>query len=553
MKRKTFFNFAIGRIIAGLLIGTVVFGITISILRNDYDTSINDGYLKFGERFEELVERYEDGTIDETFIDIYTNLYYADYLKIAKVNDDGSFEIIAEKDCDVLPLRLDIHNWIYVTDNEELLAIGSKTVTLNGHDWTIEYKKCDELLNLDYDFKEPMVNSWTMTSMSDAYSYSNGIYMNVSELSGMMNFATPVITSYYIDGDTFHAGKIAEMNGLEMEVPSGRKWDFTDSSKEDLYITSEGEIATGIFVLKPYADSAEFLDKNSDIFLIRNTSELEKIIWEEDNRFVTNTDDRQSYDNVMIKDGIYTQGSLTIFKYNGQTYMIEYVMSSVTYDEYFRPVLIIFAIFLLILCIGIPCILAVRPYLQYKKAYENNIFKNNLIDSLAHNIKTPLQIIGGCAENLKDVSGIEDKDRYADRILQKTSEMNSDIESILATADKSDRKFSKTSIRTCIEEVAQKAGATINITGDASIKMDRDYFKTALFCLIDNAAKYKSEGSGIEAVISPKSITIRNKTAAGKFTPGFGIAIAGRIIEQHGLKLVTNLKDGVFEAVISKK
>jgi hypothetical protein len=131
--------------------------------------------------------------------------------------------------------------------------------------------------------------------------------------------------------------------------------------------------------------------------------------------------------------------------------------------------------------------------------------------------------------------------------------MNSDIESILATADKSDRKFSKTSIRTCIEEVAQKAGATVNITGDASIKMDRDYFKTALFCLIDNAAKYKSEGSGIEAVISPKSITIRNKTAAGKFTPGFGIAIAGRIIEQHGLKLVTNLKDGVFEAVISKK
>ena len=553
MKRKTFFNFAIGRIIAGLLIGTVIFGITISMLRNDYDTSINDGFLKFGERFEELVERYEDGTIDETFIDIYTNLYYADYLKIAKVNDDGSFEIIAEKDCDVLPLRLDIHNWIYVTDNEELLAIGSKTVTLNGHDWTIEYKKCDELLNLDYDFKEPMVNSWTMTSMSDAYSYSNGIYMNVSELSGMMNFATPVITSYYIDGDTFHVGKMAEMNGLEMEVPGGRKWDFTDSSKEDLYITLEGEIATGIFVLKPYADSAEFLDKNSDIFLIRNTSELEKIIWEEDNRFVTNTDDRQSYDNVMIKDGIYTQGSLTIFKYNGQTYMIEYVMSSVTYDEYFRPVLIIFAIFLLILCIGIPCILAVRPYLQYKKAYENNIFKNNLIDSLAHNIKTPLQIIGGCAENLKDVSGIEDKDRYADRILQKTSEMNSDIESILATADKSDRKFSKTSIRTCIEEVAQKAGTTINITGDASIKMDRDYFKTALFCLIDNAAKYKSEGSGIEAVISPKSITIRNKTAAGKFTPGFGIAIAGRIIEQHGLKLATTLKDGTFEARISKK
>ena len=254
----------------------------------------------------------------------------------------------------------------------------------------------------------------------------------------------------------------------------------------------------------------------------------------------------------MIENGIYTQGAVNVFELNGTTYMIEYVMTSVRYTEYFRTVIIIFAIFLLILCIGIPCIAAIKPYSDYKKAYENNIFKNNLIDSLAHNIKTPLQIIGGYAENLKDVTGA-DKDHYADRILEKTSEMNSDIEQILMTADKSDRKLSKTSIRTCLEEAAQKAGAGIDITGDASIRMDKDYFKTALICLIDNAAKYKSEGSAIEASVSPKCITIRNRTAADRFTPGFGITIAGRIIEQHGLKLTTTLNSGTFEARISKK
>lgn len=82
---------------------------------------------------------------------------------------------------------------------------------------------------------------------------------------------------------------------------------------------------------------------------------------------------------------------------------------------------------------------------------------------------------------------------------------------------------------------------------------ERDYFNTALFCLVDNAVKYGNKDAKIEAAITSKSITIRNKTTAGKFTPGTGIAIAGRIFEQHRLKLTTDLKDGVFEARITKK
>ena len=36
-------------------------------------------------------------------------------------------------------------------------------------------------------------------------------------------------------------------------------------------------------------------------------------------------------------------------------------------------------------------------------------------------------------------------------------------------------------------------------------------------------------------------------------TPGTGIAIAGRIIEQHGLRLKTKLEGGAFEAKLTKK
>jgi K+-sensing histidine kinase KdpD len=211
------------------------------------------------------------------------------------------------------------------------------------------------------------------------------------------------------------------------------------------------------------------------------------------------------------------------------------------------------AVTLLIICVAAALILAAFPYSKYKKAYENNNFKNNLIDSLAHNMKTPLQILGGYAENLKDVEEGEEKDRYADQILAKTAEMNKDIEAILKTAEKSDRKFAKASVKACIEDVAAKLGADIDIKGDTEIKMDKEYFKTALSCLIDNANKYKASDSKIDVAITGKDFTITNKTDSGKFTPGTGIAIAGRILEQHKLYLETTLKDGVFEVRISKK
>jgi K+-sensing histidine kinase KdpD len=211
------------------------------------------------------------------------------------------------------------------------------------------------------------------------------------------------------------------------------------------------------------------------------------------------------------------------------------------------------AIFLVLAALVISLLASIKPYAQYKKAYENNIFKNNLIDSLAHNMKTPLQILGGYAENLKDVTSDAEKDRYADQILAKTNEMNKDIEAILKTAEKTDRKFTKASVRTCLGEVAEKLGVDIQLKGDMQLKMDKDYFETALYCLLDNASKYKKSDSKIEVDITSKAVTIRNQTGKEKFTPGTGIAIAGRILEQHKLQLCTVLKDGVFEAKFGKK
>jgi K+-sensing histidine kinase KdpD len=130
--------------------------------------------------------------------------------------------------------------------------------------------------------------------------------------------------------------------------------------------------------------------------------------------------------------------------------------------------------------------------------------------------------------------------------------MNADIEAILKTAENNNPVLKNGSVREVFEEAAEKTGTEIEINGDKMIPMDREYFCQAVLCLLDNAAKYKTEDSKTVVKISPKDIVISNRTGKDKFTPGTGIAIAERILEHHKLKLKTELKDGVFEARISK-
>ncbi len=553
MKRKTYFSFAAGRVIAGLIVAGMVFAGLSFYLHSVYDQSLFDGFTSIGEKYRDMTESYADGKFGDVFIDIFTDLYCSDYIKIAEVNEDGSFETVYETDYRVCPLEKGIREWFYITDDEELLALGDRTDVINDNDWTIHYVKSSEIGSIDFDYDPYLGNSWNETALSDAYSYSNGFYRAASEFGSLFQYRLPSVETYYVEGNTLHIGKVIEVDGYGTGFLGSRSKDFTDPSKADLYINQDGDIVQmmDIYRLTPRPD--RFLEQHSDIFLAKNTSELFRLKAEEDDRVWSDTEDYHKYKASLRDNGLFVQGQLEIFEHNGKQYMLEYVITALPYTEYFKPVLIFLAVILFILGAGIPLLLAIRPYHQYKKAYESNIFKNNLIDALAHNMKTPLQILGGYAENLKDVEDSAEKNRYAERILTKTSEMNRDIEGILRSAEKSDISLTKTPVRACIEEAASKAGAEVGIKGDGVIKADREYFNMALFNLIDNAAKYKTAGSKIEAVITKNGITITNKTGADKFTPGTGLAIAGRILEQQKLYLGTSLKDGVFEARIGKK
>ncbi len=260
----------------------------------------------------------------------------------------------------------------------------------------------------------------------------------------------------------------------------------------------------------------------------------------------------RTYTSTLDDEGRLTFGGVRIYETGGHRYLIESVITAQSFTGYFMPFIIIYAFILLLIFIGIPMLAAARPYRQYKRAYENNLFKNNLIDSLAHNIKTPLQILGGYAENLKDVDDPASKDHYADRILEKTAEMNKDIEAILKTAERTTPELKNCSVKEIIAEAAGKIGGEFDITGDAQMPADKEYFAQAVYALLDNAARYKTSGS-VQVKVDKNAVVITNKTDKDNFTPGTGLAIAGRILEQNKMNLTTAIKGGVFEARISRK
>ena len=558
MKRKSYFSFLIGRLLIGIVIGAVIFALFKSYLHLSYDDSLEKGQDFIFEKYEELLKKYDEGELDETFIDIFCNLYTADYIKFAKVNEDGSFDTVFETDYNSVPLEKNSREWICLTDDEELLAKGKSTVTIND-DWTIYYKTCDEIGSLNYNDRNRnyyVGNSWNAAELSN-YGRGQALFVACIISSGVLQYRIPVIETYYEDQNTFHIGKVHLEDYDYRRYSSDQSWDFTDPSKADLYSTNiynENTDFGDMYRLVLRCDRPDaFFGQNGDIFLANSMSDLEKFDRETDGRI------RKQYGEIfsaragMRNNGYYTMGRLAVIEINGQKYLVESVSTTLNYKDYFKPVFLIAGLVLLVFSVGIPCLTAVRPYSEYKKAYENNRFKNSLIDSLAHNLKTPLQILGGYAENLKDVSDAAEKDHYADQILAKTQEMNADIESILKAADKTSIILTRTSARKIFEEAAKKAGTDIDIKGDREIKADRDYFLSAAFNLIDNAAKYKTGDSGIEVSILPKDIIVRNRTDKDKFTPGTGLAIAGRIIEQHDLRLRTKLADGVFEAKITRR
>ena len=251
----------------------------------------------------------------------------------------------------------------------------------------------------------------------------------------------------------------------------------------------------------------------------------------------------------------YQNSSYLYDEYRGCIYiddrMFEYdlIVNHYGFQDVFAVPIICAFIVILLLCLTVSCFIGLRKYHKYQAEMNNIRFRNGLIDALAHNLKTPMQIITVNAENLKDNPSGEKRNKYTSNILSGAKLMDNMIVSISEAAERLPVE-SLFGVKDAVMEAADKLGVKPEISDDTKIKADREYFIQAVYNLIDNAAQYGLEGFPIKVEIKSGKMIISNHTESAKFTPGTGLAIADRFLSRCGMLLSLELEDGVFKAVI---
>ncbi len=223
-------------------------------------------------------------------------------------------------------------------------------------------------------------------------------------------------------------------------------------------------------------------------------------------------------------------------------------------------------------------VLAYSNYNTYKKKETMNKQHRELTSALAHDLKTPLAIISGYSENLKENIHSEKREYYASKIQDKAVYMDGIIKEMLELSrletgnvklnkeELSLNELSQSAYNRYIEVINEK-NIHFSIEGDSIILGDRNLILKVIDNFIINAISFTPENGRIEIEISDKVYGIYN---SGSHIPeekiddiwtaytkgddsrsisqgtGLGLYIAGEILKLHKLVYgARNTGDGV--------
>ncbi len=260
------------------------------------------------------------------------------------------------------------------------------------------------------------------------------------------------------------------------------------------------------------------------------------------------------------------------------------LLSVAYYDvvEVYGGLLVWIAIVVLLISVLIAYLLARVSYARMQARYDVEDYRRNLMNTMAHDLKSPLMSISGYAENLRDNLHSEKQEYYSEAILNNVQYMNGIIESVLSLskAESGNVVLKKEALNVAEklqkliraqENRLQERGLNVEVTGELVLEADKVLFGQVLHNLLDNAVKYASNNGVIRVMISAEQISFQNPCEAdlsavadalcepfvvgdvnrgGRKGSGLGLAIAKNICELHGFELKLICEKGSFEARI---
>lgn len=282
-----------------------------------------------------------------------------------------------------------------------------------------------------------------------------------------------------------------------------------------------------------------------------------------------NVYDFYSINNELNENKYGAKGCVSVTRIN--------VMNKYAVIKYWLIIAIVFIISTLI-----ALVICIIRNAKNKAQYAFEDYQRALTNNLAHDLKTPLAVIGGYAENLMEMrressdekelrylSSIMDNVAYTDDIIRKTLKLSETEQTkkldktkvdIKALAEKCAEKY-----RTALEE----RGLGLGITGEGTVNANEDSLSLAIDNLISNAVKYTRDDGAIRINVSNKEFVIVNEVAenvdtkelkmpfvkgdkarSDKSSSGLGLSIAEAAAVQNGFTLKLSCKDKKFTAEI---
>ena len=248
----------------------------------------------------------------------------------------------------------------------------------------------------------------------------------------------------------------------------------------------------------------------------------------------------------------------------------------------FTNIMILICGVVLLICIAASLIRAAHTYNVYKAHYAMDDYRRDMTNTLAHDLKTPLTAISGCAEMLNNDADTDKQKKYSEMILSNVEYMNGIISNVLELSKLeggSEPKKEHIDAASLAREVVSKnaplsedRGISFTVSGSGEINADRQLMTQVLDNLISNAVKFSPDNSKVTIKVSDSELSVSNPYSAkgdiqaeklwqpfvkgdssrsGQNGSGLGLYIVKNICDRHGFGYSIDTEGGRFTVKIA--
>ena len=252
-------------------------------------------------------------------------------------------------------------------------------------------------------------------------------------------------------------------------------------------------------------------------------------------------EDTDGYTLIKTQDGV-SQGRGIIAGYEGPDNDEEYTefgisenglitkrewtpLVPIPFTKAYRKEIITGLVVIVLAALAFAFIPATISYNIKKRRFEVYEYRLKMVDSMAHDLKTPMAALSAYSENLSNNIATDKKEYYAGKIEEKVSQMNTMVNDMLefsksenksAVITKEDVDISDviTGIISGNEHAITERSLKINYDKKSVVlKTDKKLFEQAISNLINNAVLYSKEGTAIDIACEGNTLTITNISA----------------------------------------